>query len=105
MGKKCSRKKFIESLEQRLQLSAGLLGDALNYPLGNFNDAGLTLNGGATASGASYSNQLQLTDGGANESRSAFTSQRYAVGAFSTNFDVQFSGASTSGFAFVIQGS
>jgi hypothetical protein len=105
MGKKFGRKKFIESLEQRLQLSAGLLGDALNYPLGNFNDAGLTLNGGAVDSGASYSNQLQLTDGGASEARSAFTSQQYAVGAFSTNFDVQFSGASTSGFAFAIQGS
>jgi hypothetical protein len=81
------------------------MGDAFSYPLGNFDNAGLSLNGGAAISGASYSNQLQLADGGTGESRSAFTVQQFNVSAFATNFNVQFSGPSTSGFAFVLQGS
>ena len=81
------------------------MGDAFSYPLGNFDNAGLSLNGGAAISGASYSNQLQLADGGTGESQSAFTVQQFNVSAFATNFNVQFSGPSTSGFAFVLQGS
>ncbi len=81
------------------------MGDAFSYPLGDFDDAGLSLNGGAAISDQSYSNQLQLTDGGANESHSAFTEQQFNVSSFATNFNVQFSGPSTSGFAFVLQGS
>src|ERR1700728_904517 len=97
--------RVIEPLEQRLLFSATLLGDAFYYPLGNFDNAGLSLNGGAAISQANYANQLQLTDGGTSESRSAFTTQEYAISPFSTNFNVQFSGPSTSGFAFVLQGS
>jgi hypothetical protein len=95
----------LEALEQRLQLSATLMGDAFSYPLGNFNNAGLTLNGGAAISNQSFAGQLQLSDGGAGESRSAFTSQPFNISSFATNFNVQFSGPSTSGVAFVIQGS
>ena len=80
------------------------MGDAFNYPLGNFNSAGLTLNGGAAISEQSYAAQLQFTDGVSGESRSAFTSQQYNVSSFSTNFNAQFSGPSTSGFALVLQG-
>ncbi|MGD0138718.1 MAG: LamG-like jellyroll fold domain-containing protein [Tepidisphaeraceae bacterium] len=95
----------VEALERRIQLSAALMGDAFDYPLGDFDNAGLSLNGGASISNLSYSNQLQLADGGTGESRSAFTTQEFGVSAFSTNFNVQFSGPSTSGLALVIQGS
>ncbi|MGD0388817.1 MAG: LamG-like jellyroll fold domain-containing protein [Tepidisphaeraceae bacterium] len=95
----------VEALERRIQLSAALFSDAFNYPLGDFDNAGLSLNGGAAISQLSFSNQLQLADGGTGESRSAFTSQEFGVSTFSTNFNVQFSGPSTSGFAFVLQGS
>jgi hypothetical protein len=95
----------VEALERRIQLSAALMSDAFNYPLGDFDNAGLSLNGGAAISNLSFSNQLELADGGAGESRSAFTTQEFGVSAFSTNFNVQFSGPSTSGLAFVLQGS
>ena len=88
-----------------MQLSAALMGDAFNYPLGDFDNAGLSLNGGAAISNLSFSNQLELADGGTGESRSGFTTQEFGVSAFSTNFNVQFSGPSTSGVAFVLQGS
>ncbi|MDP9175832.1 MAG: fibronectin type III domain-containing protein, partial [Planctomycetota bacterium] len=96
---------MFEALEPRTLLSAALMGDALNYPLGNFNDTGLSINGGAGISNANYSNQLHLTDGGANELRSAFTTHKFGVSAFSTNFNFQMNSAGTSGIAMVIEGS
>jgi hypothetical protein len=95
---------IIEAMENRTLLSATLLGDAFNYPLGNFNSAGLSLNGGAAVSNATYSSQMQLNNGGNNEFTSVFTSARQAVGAFSTNFSFQFTNPASSGLAFVIQG-
>jgi hypothetical protein len=37
----------IEPLERRILVSASLIADAFTYPLGDFSDAGLSLNGGA----------------------------------------------------------
>ncbi len=68
------------------------------YPSG-FNALGLTLNAGARVSGTA----LQLTDGGANEARSAYFTTAMNVQAFVTDFDFQAVSATADGFTFVIQ--
>ena len=60
----------------------------------------LTLNGGATVSGSS----LTLTDGGANEARSAFFSTPVNIQQFTTSFNFQQTNATADGFTFTIQG-
>jgi hypothetical protein len=97
------RPSALELLEPRMLLSTSLLRDTFSYPQGDFNNANLTLNAGASISNLNYQSQLQLADGGTSESRSTFTNTQYAVSSFTTNFNVEFSGPSTSGFAFVIQ--
>jgi hypothetical protein len=71
---------------------------AVSYSTG-FSNLGLTLNGGAKVNG----NVLQLTDGGAVESRSAFFSLPIGVQQFMTSFDFQELEATADGFTFVIQ--
>jgi fibronectin type 3 domain-containing protein len=63
----------------------------------------MTLNGSAALSGAN----LQLTDGGSTEKSSAFSTQRYDVTTFTSQFNFQILDGTTpsaDGFAFVIQG-
>ena len=60
----------------------------------------VALNGSARVNGA----QLQLTDGGAGEAGSAFTSGRLDVSHFSTQFSFQVSNPVADGFTFAIQG-
>jgi fibronectin type 3 domain-containing protein len=95
----------MQELEPRVLLSAALLADAFNYPVGNFNNAGLSLNGGATINSASFSDQLQLTDGAAAESRSAFTTQKFSASPFTSDFSFQIHSPGTEGLAMVFQGS
>ena len=66
---------------------------------------GLALNAGATIG----DNVLQLTDGGANESRSVFAPPPIGLAFFQTTFDFQLTGQETlapdaDGIAFVLQG-
>ncbi len=68
---------------------------------GGFNGSGLTLNGGATQNGAN----LQLTDGGINEARSAFFSSPVNIQRFSTSFQFQLINPTSDGFTFTIQNS
>jgi hypothetical protein len=65
-----------------------------------FTGTGLTLNGGATVTG----NLLQLTDGGFDEARSAFTSARVPIDSFVTDFTFHLLDAYAEGFTFTIQG-
>jgi sugar lactone lactonase YvrE len=87
-----------------------LAGTAPSGPFINFQDgfssaaAELALNGGATVLGTA----LQLTDGGANESRSAFFTTPIGLASFQTAFDFQLTGKDTpapdgEGFTFVVQ--
>jgi hypothetical protein len=99
-----ARQVVAESLEQRVLLSAALMSDAWNYPLGNFTNAGLSLNGGAAISNTTYANQLELTDSGAGESRSAFANQTTSVSSFFSTFNFQVNGSGASGLAIVFQG-
>jgi sugar lactone lactonase YvrE len=80
-------------------------GASINFA-GGFTSAaeGLALNGGATIQGTA----LQLTDGGTNESRSAFDSTPIGLSSFQTVFDFQLRGKDTlapdaDGFTFVLQ--
>ncbi|HTW95230.1 MAG TPA: fibronectin type III domain-containing protein [Tepidisphaeraceae bacterium] len=86
-------------------LSAALMGDALNYPLGGFNSSGLSLNGAAEINSSNYTNLLQLANGTSGGAGSAF-SQAIGVAAFSSDFSFQINSASSNaaGLAFVIQG-
>lgn len=95
----------VEGLESRTLLSATLFGPALNYPLGSFNDTGLSLNGGTSISNKPYAPRLSLTDGGANEAHSAFTTSKLDVTHFSTVFGFTLTNASANGFTFALQGS
>jgi hypothetical protein len=70
-----------------------------NYPVG-FDGAGMTLNGGAGWSGT----RLRLTDGGANETRSAFFTTPVNLQQFSTSFDFQLANPNAEGITFTIQG-
>ena len=60
----------------------------------------MTYNGGAVLAGSA----VQLTDGGKNETRSAFYTSPVNVQQFSTNFDFQLTNANADGFTFTIQG-
>ncbi len=71
---------------------------APNYPNG-FDTSELTLNKGAALSGTS----LQLTNGGTNETTSAYFSTPVDVESFTTDFDFQLTQAAADGFTFVIQ--
>ncbi len=73
---------------------------SLNYTAGFASATGLTLNGAAKISGS----RLRLTDGGANEAASVFSSAAVSVAPFSTQFTFQLTNANADGFAFVIQG-
>jgi hypothetical protein len=73
---------------------------APNYPAG-FDGVGMTLNGGAAFSGT----RLRVTDGGVNETRSAFFTVPVDIQQFSTNFDFQLANPNGEGITFAIQGS
>jgi hypothetical protein len=70
-----------------------------NYPVG-FDGFGMTLNGGAALNGT----KLRLTDGGVNETRSAFFTAPVNVQQFSTSFNFQLTNPIADGIAFTIQG-
>jgi LysM repeat protein len=72
----------------------------INYPSGGFSAVDLSLNYGASVTGG----MLQLTDGGANEERSAWFATEVPVQSFITNFTFQLLNASADGMTFVIQG-
>jgi hypothetical protein len=65
-----------------------------------FNAAGLTLNGGSILNGT----RLRLTDGGFNETRSAFYSTPLNIQGFNSNFSFQLTHPNDEGITFVIQG-
>ncbi len=67
---------------------------------GGFAPGSMTLNGGAAYTG----NQLELTDGGTLETRSAFFTTPVSIQQFSTNFQFQLTNATADGFTFAIQG-
>ena len=94
----------VEALEARTLLSAGLLTNAFDYPLGYFNNAGLKLNGKASISNRPWSPRLGLSDGGANEASSAFATTPVGVGRFSTEFEFQATNPAAGGFTFTVQG-
>jgi hypothetical protein len=72
----------------------------INYPSGGFTASNLSLNYGASVTGG----LLQLTDGGANEERSAWYATEVPVQSFITNFTFQLSNATADGMTFTIQG-
>ena len=80
-------------------------GPAIDFSRGFTNTApGVTLNGGATIQGSN----LQLTDGGRYEARSAFYPTPIGLSSFVTRFDLQlggkdFAGTEADGAAFVLQ--
>ncbi len=69
------------------------------FPAG-FSAGSMTLNGGAAFNGT----KLRLTDGGANEGRSAFFTYPVNVQEFTTSFQFQDTSAAADGFTFTIQG-
>ena len=69
-----------------------------NYPTG-FDGVGLTLNGGAALNGT----RLRLTDGNADEARSAFYTVPVNVQQFTTSFEFQLTNPNADGFTFTIQ--
>ena len=72
----------------------------INYPTSGFTASALSLNYGASVTGG----MLQLTDGGANEERSAWFATKVPVGAFTTSFTFQLLNPSADGMTFAIQG-
>ncbi|MGD0861068.1 MAG: chitobiase/beta-hexosaminidase C-terminal domain-containing protein, partial [Terracidiphilus sp.] len=72
----------------------------ISYPSSGFTASALSLNYGASVTGG----MLQLTDGGANEERSAWFATKVPVAAFTTNFTFQLLNASADGMTFAIQG-
>jgi len=72
----------------------------INYPSGGFSAVNLSLNYGASVTGG----LLQLTDGGANEERSAWFATEVPVQSFITNFTFQLLNPSADGMTFAIQG-
>lgn len=72
----------------------------LNFATGFAGAAGLTANGSAAVGGT----VARLTDGGAHQAGSLFTSNRVTVSGFTTTFDFRLTSAAADGFAFVIQG-
>jgi len=71
----------------------------VNYPSGFTSTSGLTFNGGAVISGTS----LVMSDGGAFEDRSVWTSTPVNVQKFTTDFNFQLTAATADGFTFAIQ--
>ena len=69
-----------------------------NYPVG-FDGAGMTLNGNSALNGT----RLRLTDGGANETSSAFFTAPVNVQQFSTSFNFQLTNPNAEGITFAIQ--
>ena len=72
----------------------------INYPSSGFTASALSLNYGASVTGG----MLQLTDGGADEERSAWFATKVPVQSFITNFTFQLLNASADGMTFTIQG-
>jgi hypothetical protein len=70
----------------------------INFASG-FSGAGVTLNGGASYNG----NRLRLTDGGANEARSAFFTTPVNIQNFTTDFSFQLTNPNADGFTFAVQ--
>jgi hypothetical protein len=71
---------------------------AVNDAQGFASASGLTLVGAAL-----LNDTLELTDGGGNEARAAWTSAPVSIGAFASDFDFQETNASADGFTFAIQ--
>ncbi|HWB58677.1 MAG TPA: LamG-like jellyroll fold domain-containing protein [Chthoniobacteraceae bacterium] len=76
----------------------------INFPLG-FSNAGLvmTTNGRSLRSPGINDGMLVLTDGGTNETYSAYFNQQVNVASFQTQFDFQATNAVDEGFTFCIQ--
>jgi hypothetical protein len=72
----------------------------INYPAGQFQAASLSLIGGSTITPGGV---LQLTDGGAGESRSAWFTTEVPVQSFVTDFTFQLVNAAADGMTFAIQ--
>ena len=72
----------------------------INYATNGFTATNLSLNNGPTISGG----DLQLTDGGTGETRSAWFTTPVPVGSFVTNFSFQILNPSADGMTFTIQG-
>ena len=72
----------------------------INFSAGFAGETSLTLNGGAIISGS----RLRLTDGGANEARSAFFTTPVNVAQFTSDFSFQLTTPNADGFTFTIQG-
>ncbi len=70
-----------------------------NYPTG-FDSVGMIMNNGAALNGT----RLRLTDGGLNETRSAFFTVPVNIQKFSTSFDFQLTNPNGEGITFTIQG-
>jgi peroxidase len=76
-----------------------VLGTQVNFLNGFASTAGLQLNGSAKVAGS----RLRLTDGGAGEAGSAFTTNQVFVGQFSTFFTFQLANPNADGITFTIQ--
>lgn len=72
----------------------------VNFGSGFAGENSLTLNAGAVIAGS----RLRLTDGGANEARSAFFTTPVNVAQFTSDFSFQLTNPSGDGFTFTIQG-
>jgi beta-glucanase (GH16 family) len=72
----------------------------IDYSTGFTGATGLQLNGSAALVGS----LLRLTNGGSNQTASAFTATKAAVAQFSTNFDFKLTNPNADGFTFAIQG-
>ncbi len=72
----------------------------IDYPNNGFTATNLSLNNGATVTGGN----LQLTDGGSAENRTAWFMTPVPVGTFITNFTFQQLNAAADGMTFTIQG-
>ncbi len=84
------------------EVSSALSSAVVNFPSGFTSTTGLMFNGSAKPSGT----YLQLTDGGASEAGSVFTTTPIAIGGFSTTFSllVPANASSADGSTFTIQG-
>jgi hypothetical protein len=74
-------------------------GSSINFGSGFTSATGLQFNGVAKVNAGN----LEVTDGGASESASAFWATPVNIQAFSTNFTFQLSSASADGFTFTLQ--
>jgi murein DD-endopeptidase MepM/ murein hydrolase activator NlpD len=88
----------VTSSAATLTVSSGTVSN-VNYGSG-FTSTGLSLNGGATITS---SGGLQLTDGGGDEARTAFSSTQVNVQSFISTFMFQLTNANADGFTFTVQ--